>query len=396
MEKKSRKGLWYTLIFAVTCGGTLAAAIAYGRDLSEIIRAGVSAGIGVGAMLFLWEDHVLHNGLAHDNASHPGRFFLSYLAVFVLCMFLPLIVADAWPFAAFYVSLALLSCTFIGAYTGTMLLMLTILVQGGGTPEFFMYVFAGFIALGAFQYLDEQFMAGTPLFITLSMQTVLLVCYHIMFRNETFSAAVLIVPLINAFLNFAVLIVVLNAYSFYVVRTVGERYQEINDPAYALMLQMRRVSEGEYQRAIHTDYLTQRVAAALGLDQRRMRTCCYYHRAAVVLEDRSIENILALYRKHHFPEDSLPLLQEVITHKKGERFSAEATVIHLCETVIASLQFMFHKDPKMQIDYALLVDKIIRKKEEEGELANSELSVRGLRITAELLKKETMYYDFLR
>ncbi|MCR5674182.1 MAG: hypothetical protein K6G16_00585 [Lachnospiraceae bacterium] len=396
METKPGKKIYYTLLFSVTCIGVLAASLLYGRDVSEIIRAVVSAGVGAGTILFLWEDHCARGKLFSDNGKHPKRFFFGYLCSFALTLFLPLIVADAWPFVAIYVLLGFLSCPFIGACSGTILLMLTVLIQGGGLPEFFMYVFAGFIALTLFGGLDEQVRAGLPLFIALLMQTVLLVCYHVMFLNESLSPAVLIVPVINAFINFALLIVILNVYAFHVVRRDAERYMEINDPAFALMLKIRDVSEAEYQRAIHTDYLTQRVAAALDMDQQRVRSCSYYHRAAVVLTEREPEKVLALFREYHFPEDAITLLEEVIRHKKGERMSAEATVVNLCETMIASLQFMFQKNSKAQLDYALLVDKIFEKKESDGELRESDLSLRGLRITKEMLKKETLYYDFLR
>ncbi|MCR4764385.1 MAG: hypothetical protein K5696_12740 [Lachnospiraceae bacterium] len=397
MEKKStNQAAVYSLLFAVQCLGVLVAALAYGQGLSEVIRASVSAGIGAGILLFLWEDHALRGDLPCDNGSHPRRFFCAYLASFAMTMFMPLIVADSWPFVSVYVLLSLLSCPLIGVYAGTELLMLTILVQGGGLPEFFMYVFAGFIAVGLFRRLDEQMHGGMALFISLLTQTVLLVCYHVMFLNEPLSVSVLIVPIINAFINFALLIMILNAFSFYVIRRDAERYAEINDPAYALMLRIRETSETEYQRAIHTDYLTQRVAAAIGLDQRIVRCCSYYHRAAIVLNDRDLENNLTLYRTYHFPEEAIRALTELITHKKGEPLSAEATVITLCETMIASLQFMFQKNSQIKVDYALLVDKIFEKKESEGEFLNSALSVRGLRVTRELLKKETLYYDFLR
>ncbi|MBR5116514.1 MAG: hypothetical protein IK096_05550 [Lachnospiraceae bacterium] len=384
------------LTFVITCGGVLAAALFYGRDLSEIIRAVVSAVLGAGTLLFLFQDFAARGEMYLENGDHPRRFYAAYLLTFVLSMFFPLITADTWPFLSFYVLLSLLSCPFVGAYAGTMLLMLTILIQGGGTAEFFMYVFAGFIALALFRKLDEQVEAGLPLFISLMVQTVLLVCYHVMFLNESLSAAILVIPLINAFINFAILIIVLNAYSFYVVKRDSERYMEINDPSFALMQRLRGVSESEYQRAIHTDYLTQRAAAALGLDQRAVRSCSYYHRAAIVLQDREPERVMELFRSYHFPEEPLGLLEEVITHKKGDPLSAEGTVVLLCETMIASLQFMFQKNSKAQVDYALLVDKIFEKKEAEGELEMSGLSLKGLHVTKQLLKKETLYYDFLR
>ena len=396
MEKDTQKVLKAIGIFLVTCGGTLAASFLYGADLSEEIRNVITAAIGSVILLLLWEDHAQREELLQDNHRQPRRFFVAYLASFLMTMLLPLIVADAWPFVAVYVLLSLLSCPLVGVYAGTMLLMLAVLLQGGAAPEFFMYVFAGFVAVGLFKNLDEEVRAAYPMFIALVMQTVLIVCYHVMFLNQSLSPDMLIVPIINAFLNFVLLIVILNAYTFYVVQRDSERYMEVNDPAFALMLRIREKSEAEYQRAIHTDYLTQRIASTLQMDQRNVRSCSYYHRAAILLEERGIEALTALYREYAIPEGAIRLLQEVNQYKNRAHVSAEATVIMLCDTMIASLQFMFQKNSKMQLDYGQLVDKIFEKKESDGLFENSELSVMGVRITRELLKKETLYYDFLR
>ena len=60
-------------------------------------------------------------------------------------------------------------------FVNPMLLMLAVLLQGGAAPEFFMYVFAGFVAVGLFKNLDEEVRAAYPMFIALVMQTVLIV-----------------------------------------------------------------------------------------------------------------------------------------------------------------------------------------------------------------------------
>ncbi|MBQ2074681.1 MAG: hypothetical protein II462_01855, partial [Muribaculaceae bacterium] len=58
---------------------------------------------------------------------------------------------------------------------------------------------------------------------------------------------ILVVPFINAFIDFAILIVGLNAFSFYVVRKTAERYMEVNDPSFALMTRFRDTDEKLYK-----------------------------------------------------------------------------------------------------------------------------------------------------
>lgn len=396
MEKKPQKPVRGFVITAATCVGTGVAAFAYGRDVSEIIRAVISAFAGAYALSVMLTVFSEKDLLIEDNALHPKRFFIGYLLSLAVALLLPLIVADAWPFMAIYVVLALVSSPFVGAYAGTLLLMLTVLLQGGSTPEFFMYIFAGFIAVALLGHLDENMKTGLPVFIALIVQTMFIVCYHVMFLRESLSVKILVVPFINAFIDFAILIVGLNAFSFYVVRKTAERYMEVNDPSFALMTRFRDTDEKLYKRAIHTDYLTQRVAAALDMDARKVRSMSYYHRIFVVLEEKSTANCEDLLRQYSFPEDAISGIMELVTHKKGEPLSAEATVVQLCETMIASLQFMFEKDREVNVDYSVLVDRIFAKQRADGEFAKSRLSLFGLGETERLLKKETLYYDFLR
>ncbi|MCR5178633.1 MAG: hypothetical protein K6C95_06585 [Lachnospiraceae bacterium] len=396
MEKKPQKPVRGFVITAATCVGTGVAAFAYGRDVSEIIRAMISAFAGAYALSVMLTVFSEKDLLIEDNALHPKRFFIGYLLSLAVALLLPLIVADAWPFMAIYVVLALVSSPFVGAYAGTLLLMLTVLLQGGSTPEFFMYIFAGFIAVALLGHLDENMKTGLPVFIALIVQTMFIVCYHVMFLRESLSVKIIVVPFINAFIDFAILIVGLNAFSFYVVRKTAERYMEVNDPSFALMTRFRDTDEKLYKRAIHTDYLTQRVAAALDMDARKVRSMSYYHRIFVVLEEKSTANCEDLLRQYSFPEDAISGIMELVTHKKGEPLSAEATVVQLCETMIASLQFMFEKDREVNVDYSVLVDRIFAKQRADGEFAKSRLSLFGLGETERLLKKETLYYDFLR
>ena len=58
--------------------------------------------------------------------------------------------------------------------------------------------------------------------------------------------------------------------------------------------------------------------------------------------------------------------------------------------------YLLAKNKDMKIDYDQLIDKIFDKKEDEGELKNCDVTFREYDQMRKILKKEKLYYDFLR
>ena len=76
--------------------------------------------------------------------------------------------------------------------------------------------------------------------------------------------------------------------------------------------------------------------------------------------------------------------------------SKEALTISLTETVISSIMYLIKKNKDAKIDYDQLIDKVFDKKEADGELKNSDITFREYDQMKKILKKEKLYYDFLR
>ena len=68
----------------------------------------------------------------------------------------------------------------------------------------------------------------------------------------------------------------------------------------------------------------------------------------------------------------------------------------LSETVIASIMYMVKKDKDAKIDYDQMIDKIFDKKEADGELKGYDITYGQYDQMRKILKKEKLYYDFLR
>ena len=68
----------------------------------------------------------------------------------------------------------------------------------------------------------------------------------------------------------------------------------------------------------------------------------------------------------------------------------------MCETLIDSITYLFEKDSKTKINYDDLIDKIFMHKIDNKELYNYDLSLYEIDRMKQLMKKEKLYYDFLR
>ena len=58
--------------------------------------------------------------------------------------------------------------------------------------------------------------------------------------------------------------------------------------------------------------------------------------------------------------------------------------------------YLLKKDKDAKIDYDNLIDSIIDKKISEGELKDYDVTFRELEVMKKIMKKEKLYYDFLR
>ena len=93
---------------------------------------------------------------------------------------------------------------------------------------------------------------------------------------------------------------------------------------------------------------------------------------------------------------SIALLHEYIDPSSSPVRSKEALTINVTETVIASIMYLIKQNKDAKIDYDQLIDKVFEKKEADGELKNCDVTFREYEQMKKILKKEKLYYDFLR
>lgn len=370
------------------------------RGLSdvEIIRNVITVIIESGLIIFLWEDGLIRNTLSYGNEKHINRFFIIYMVSFVASLLFPLVNNLIWPYLSIFVLLSLFSNAMIGLCSGCALLNVTLLLCNGSYVQpFFIYLIAGTVAIVLFQHVGEKLQFGLPILISIMLLFVLLVAYHVLFLNQTFTIAMLTVPLVNVVITTLLLLVLLNAFSLLVIRGSNDMYMEINDPEFELLVKIKNKDKREYYKAVHTAYLADRIAADIGADRRATKACAYYHRVGI-LDGRpdDLEAAKPYFHRYQFPESAVALLEEYIKSGKTAPVSKEATIINLCEDLVNKLMTIFEKDKTAKIDSDRMIEEMIERRHVGGNFNHSDLSIAELNRVSKLLKKEKLYYDFLR
>jgi membrane-associated HD superfamily phosphohydrolase len=185
-------------------------------------------------------------------------------------------------------------------------------------------------------------------------------------------------------------------FGIYVIRKSNDNYMEINDSAYPLLVKLRETNKDEYFRAVHTAYLAERIALALGLNDRAVKNVSYYHRIGVLEEKQSWDDVKHIYIENNFPHEAVDFLQEYIEAPVGKVRSCECFAVYISETVITAINYLIKKDKEAKIDYDKLIDKIFDEKEAKGQLMDYNVTYRQNDQMKKILKKEKLYYDFLR
>ncbi|WP_026660252.1 hypothetical protein [Butyrivibrio sp. AC2005] len=384
-------------IFFVTGLILLLFSFLYKLDIEVIIRNTFTGFLCGGILIYMLNDATVRGLFAYDNGQKRNRFVFSYYAALIMSMFLPLITAEVWPFLFVFLLLGLFSTNEIGLFSGSMLVMFSVLLEKEGSySEFFVYFLSGTVILVLLRDLTETTKIGVPLFISMALLFTLLIAYDILFQNRTFSVTMLIAPFVNIIISSILMLVLLNIFGIYVIRKSNDRYMDINDTEYPLLVQLKETDKDAYFRAIHIAYLSERIALDLGLNARAVKTMSYYYKIGVIDGSKSWADVKHFYFENNFPEEAVSYLKEYIENDKTKPLSKESAIIYMCETLIASITYLFEKNKDTKINYDELIDKIFLHKMENRELYDYDISLYELERMKKLMKKEKLYYDFLR
>lgn len=398
--EKNKKQTWnrivfFGLMFLLAGVVALVGSVIHKGGMEEMLRNTVMAMAGTGIVIFSYAMEELNHRFIYRNEEKYGRFALMYLGSLAASMFLPYLPESGWPFLVIFVLLGVFSDDVTGLVAGSVCLLLAVNFAGGSFSVFWLYFVSGATGILVFSTLNEEFKVMLPLFISLAVLTLCLTANVILFSQVQLSVAQFLIPTVNLIVCCILLLISLKMFSSTVIHRNREKYMEINDPEFPLLVQLKEMSREEYYHAVHTAYLSDRIARRLELDDAAAKACGYYHRIGRLKGENTWENVSAICNEYHFPSNTKRLLKEYVDESE-KIISKETVIVLFADCIVSSILYLFEKEPKAELDYGQLIETVFQKKLETDELWDSEISLGQIRKMKKIFVEEKLYYDFLR
>lgn len=403
-ENNKKQQMWQkikiTIEFAMlfTLSGVIAGtgSLLYGVDTAQIICNTVMVLLGSGIVIFALSASELYGLYFYSNQGKYGKFTFFYLAALALSLLYPLLPISGWTFLIIFILLSLFSNSISGLAAGSVCLMLSVmLVNDGGLRGFFLYFISGLVGIMVFGRLNEAFKVGMPAFISMLCLAVCLVTNVVLFERESLSVPQLIIIPINLMVNFILLLIVLKIFSNNVIHKERNKYMDLNDPEFPLLVQLKELSKEEYYHAVHTAYLCDKIAKRLGYDDTVVKACGYYHRIGILKGEISWENTQEICAEYNIPNDVRRILEEY-TESSREVASKETMVVLFADCIVSSISRLFAQNSKAKLDYEKIIETVFNNKMKSEKMWKNSMSLGELREMRRIFSEEKLYYDFLR
>lgn len=387
--------LIFGLMFLASGGIAFAGSLLHQPGTETQIRNTIMALAGTGIVIYAYLFSEVTGTFIYRNEGKYGKFAFVYLTSLIGAVLLPYLPVTGWPFLVIFVLLGVFSNGVTGMAAGSVCLLLAVNFTGGDMVVFWLYFISGLAGILMFSNLNDDFLVGLPVIVSLLVLILCLTANIVLFSKEPLAAEQFTIPAINMVICCVLLLIILKAFSSSVLHKDQEKYMEINDPECPLLVQLKDLSKEEYYHAIHTAYLGDRIARRLQLDDAAVKACGYYHRIGKLKGENTWENVSAICEEYHFPANTKKILKEYVDGSE-KVVSKETIIVLFADCIVSSILYLFEKDPKAQLDYKQLIDTVFKKKLETDELWNNEISLAQLHEMKKIFVEEKLYYDFLR
>lgn len=393
--QKKRKPWIFAFMFVMTGAILFVGNYLYGMETAVFLRNMVMGLLGCGLAVFSFRMSEENNLFIYENGGRYWRFTLLFLISIAASSLLPLLPVAGWPFLAIFVMLGLFTNVMTGIVAGSICLLIATNFAMTDYNVFLLYFISGVVGIYVFSTIDEEFKVGLPVFISLIVLGLCLTANVVLFINEKLAIAQFAIPIVNVLVSFILLLIILKWFCTVVILKYRDKYMEINDPECPLLVKLKELSKDEYYHAIHTAYLSDRIAKRLGLNDNAVKTCGYYHRIGKIYGKNTWENVEMICEEYEFPPYAKRILKEYVD-KQEKMLTKETIVVLFADCIVSSILFLFRKNPNAEINYEQLVDTVFRKKMESEELWDSSISLAQISEMRRIFIEEKLYYDFLR
>lgn len=385
------------MLFVLT--GLLVAAWSYlmrtGRD--AMVRNTIVACLGAGILVYL----VLAGTFEDDRKPYterPVRFLVSYMLALCASLLMTRLPWQLWPCMAIFALMTLCAGRVAGMYAAFFLVAVACLfVRESAFSACCAHLMAGGCATALFGRAENGMRRTDALITATVVHAVCLCAFDLLFLHDAFSASAVWRIATGLVINAVCLFLVVREHALHVSEADAGRYAEINDTEFSLMAAIRTKSREEYFRAIHTAYLTDRLAQLMELDAPAAKTLAMYHRIGCLDDTDSIWGEVSHYfTEFEFPRKACDLLQEYITMGKRGPVTKEATLVFLCESLVMRLTEIFRNNKQAHVNYDETIERLFEELRSSGAIDESRMTISEYHRACALLKQEKLYYDLLR
>ncbi len=335
------------------------------------------------------------NGLYFWNEGRFIRFSIVISIAFVFLAFIgevPYLIA---PISLLGVVLTLFSGSVCGVISYSAMVLHYSILNGLSVPQVIVLLMAGLLGAILFMNLQNGFRYAGSLFAYLVADFVLYSLFFVITQTGTVFGDAVLYSVIRLFtVGILVLAVLKFIGKFHYYKDI-DFFSMINDPEYELLTRLKEINKDAYFHAVHTAYLADRIAKKINCNAALAKAGGYYHKIGLLQGNDSIQNTILVGAAHEFPKALIRVLKEYGI-KNMPSVSKEAAIVQFCDAMISSVAYMFKKDSNAVLNYEKIVDVIVRKKMDSGDLQHCELTMEDLCEIKKGLLEEKLYYDFLR
>lgn len=360
------------------------------HSLIQMVHLFVLLSILAGFVFFLVSEK------ENENLQFHMKWFLQgYLSGVLGLLLFPFLPQEAWPFPVIALILVLNSDPVLAIFAYALFLAGTVIITNAGIAIFMLYFIAGLAAILFFSKVDKEYKIGIPLFLSVSVMVMMLTANIMSVADPIRKTEVFLIPLINIFVTVLLSLLYLKFYSFGRIHKYREKYMEINDQEYKLIVSLKESSRENYFHAIHTSYFCDKAVNLIGGDKDLSRALGYYHRLQDYIGIKSTEESIEILQQYEFPPE---LIQTLIHYQKPDKsiIDKEETIVYFADAVISAVMYLIKKNPETELNYDKIVRAIFQKKLESNCLKNCSLTLEEVYLLETMFMKEKLYYDFLR
>lgn len=335
--------------------------------------------------------------LDYDNEKHIGRLIVCIvicLAVSVALVFLP---PTVWPIPVMVLLVTLFSNQMTGLVAGTVFTMISVLASGQSVMVFGLYFSICLVTVLLFQGIDEEVRLVLPMVMDLLGLLVIETVMVGLSKTTYLTLNDFIFPLINIVICLLLETLILSVFCNNVIFEDREIYLTLNDTEFSVLKECRQVKKEVYMHAVHTAYLTEKIAEEMGIFSPCMKTAAYYFRIGEqTLETKKDPDYYRkLCKENRFPKEATELILQCVENQ-GRYLTKQEAVVCLADGLINRISELLQERKGETLSYETIIAEFMEEKEHSSAFDECEITKKEIRMIKKTMVKESLYYDFLR